>query len=69
MLHIGKMFTIKWAASSEKIIKAVWNNYTALNVHFSKSSVDSSNNSRDRSKYSGLQKTLASKEFVINLGN
>jgi len=69
LLHIGKIFTIRWVASSEKTIKAVWNNYTALNAHFSKSSVDSSKNSKDRSKYSGLQKTLASKEFVTNLGN
>lgn len=69
LLHIGKIFTIRWVASSKKTIKAVWNNYTALNAHFSKSSVDSSRNSKDRSKYSGLQKMLASKEFVTNLGN
>jgi len=69
MLHIGKMFTIRWVASGKKTIKAIWNSYTALNTHFSKSFVDSSKKLKDRSKYSGLQKTLASKEFVTNMRN
>lgn len=68
LLIIGKMFTIRWVASSEKTIKAVWNNYTTLHEHFSKASTDRSKNSKDRSKYLGLKKTLASIEFVSNLG-
>lgn len=68
LLIIGKIFTIRWVASSEKTIKAVWNNYTTLHEHFSKASTDQSKNSKDRSKYLGLKKTLASIEFVSNLG-
>lgn len=68
LLQIGKIFTIRWVASSKKTLKAIWDNYTALYKHFSTASDDQNKNSKDRSKYLGLKKILASKEFVSNLG-
>lgn len=68
LIKIGKIFTIRWIASSEKTLKAVWNNFETLSKHFSNSAVDNLRTSKERSKYSGLLKTLASVEFVSNLG-
>jgi len=68
LMKIGKIFTIRWVASSEKTLKAVWNNFEALNKHFSNSAIDNLRNSKERSKYSGLLRILASVEFVGNLG-
>ncbi|CAI6372749.1 unnamed protein product [Macrosiphum euphorbiae] len=41
LLNIGKIFTIMWVASSEKTLKAVFNNYTSLFKHFFNASNDS----------------------------
>jgi hypothetical protein len=68
LLHIGKIFTIKWVASSEKTLKAVWNNYVPLFDHFSKAANDIKRDSKERSKYMGLKRILSSVEFVTNLG-
>jgi len=38
--RIGKIFTIRWVASSERIIKAVWNNFPALYQHFTTAAND-----------------------------
>jgi len=68
LLHIGKIFTIRWVASSEKTLKAVWNNYVPLFDHFSKAANDIKRDSKERSKYVGLKRILTSVEFVTNLG-
>lgn len=67
LLKIGKIFTIRWVASSERTLKAVWNNYSALYEHFLKSSNDH-RESKERAKYTGLKRILTSVEFVHNLG-
>lgn len=67
LLRIGKMFSIRWVASSERTIKAVWNNFPALYNHFSNASTDDSRTLKEKSKYIGLKKTLGSVEFVKNL--
>lgn len=68
LLRIGKIFSIRWVASSERTIKAVWNNFPALYKHFSNASTDDSRTLKEKSKYIGLKKTLGSGEFVNNLG-
>jgi len=68
LMKIGKIFTIRWVVSSEKTLKAVWNNFEALNKHFSYSAIDNLKDSKERSKYSGLLRILVSVEFVGNLG-
>lgn len=68
LLHIGKIFTIRWVASSEKTLKAVWNNYVPLSDHFSKAAIDIKRDSKERSKYVGLKRILTSVEFITNLG-
>lgn len=68
LLRIGKIFSIRWVASSERIIKAVWNNFPALYKHFSNAFTDDSRTLKEKSKYIGLKETLGSVEFVNNLG-
>lgn len=68
LLNIGKIFTIRWVASSEKTLKAIFNNYTSLYKHFFNASNDSLRESKERAKYTGLKNILTSVEFVNNLG-
>jgi len=68
LLHIGTIFTIRWVASSEKTLKAVWNYYAALYNHFTEASNDTKRESKEKSKYTGLRRILTAVEFVINLG-
>lgn len=68
LLTIGKIFTIRWVASSQSTVKAVWNNYEALFKHFSYASTDTCRDSRERAKYNGLKNILTSNNFVHNLG-
>lgn len=68
ILNIGKIFTIRWVASSFRTVCAVWNNYAVLHQHFLKSSMDNGRDSREKSKYTGLNNMLTSNNFVLNMG-
>ncbi|KAL4108076.1 hypothetical protein QTP88_018331 [Uroleucon formosanum] len=68
LLKIGKIFTIRWVASSLRTIKAVWNNFESLFQHFSNAIMDDQRSSKEKAKYVGLKNTLKSIEFVHNLG-
>jgi hypothetical protein len=49
ILSVGKIFIIRWVASSFRTISAVWNNYVALHKHFQKSSIDNKRDGKERS--------------------
>lgn len=68
LFTISKIFTIRWVASSQRTVKAVWNNYESLFKHFSLASTDTYRNSKERAKYEGLKNILTSNNFVHNLG-
>lgn len=55
LLKIGKVFSIRWIASSARTVKAVWRSYSSLHAHFSE-------------MFPGLATTLASEAFIKNLG-
>uniref|UniRef100_A0A3P9DDZ8 HAT C-terminal dimerisation domain-containing protein n=1 Tax=Maylandia zebra TaxID=106582 RepID=A0A3P9DDZ8_9CICH len=57
LLGIGRVLSVRWVASSERTVKAVWENYQALQVHFT-----------SRAKYKGLNDVLTTVSFVVNLG-
>ena len=67
ILKIGKIFTIRWVASSFKTVKAVWKDFPALALHFKTASEDTSHNDLERQKYKGLLKHLANSGFVEDL--
>jgi len=47
---------------------AVWKSYPALHEHFIRKSTDATLDGREKSKFAGLAKKLASTVFVKNLG-
>eukprot|EP00794_Sanderia_malayensis_P005140 gene5140-5788_t len=61
---IGKVFTIRWAASTYRAVYALWSLFPALHEHFSTLAKDDSIDSVKRATYSGIAKKLATKEFV-----
>jgi len=61
---IGKVFTIRWAASTYRAVNALWSSFQALHEHFNTLSKDRSIRSCKRKMYSGIAKRLATKEFV-----
>ena len=56
LLKIGRVFSIRWIASSFRTVRAVWQSYAPLHAHFTKCS------------FTGLATTLASSHFIHNLG-
>lgn len=68
LLAIGRDLSISWVASSERTVKAVWENYKVLQVHFSSATKDVTRDSTERAKYKGLHDVLTSVTFVFNLG-
>lgn len=67
ILKIGKIFTIRWVASSVRTVKAVWQNYPALHKHFTDAAVDPNRNLAERNQFQSLADHLASPKFVKNL--
>ena len=65
LTKIGKLFTIRWVASSECAVKAVWKYFPALHAHFTAAAEERTG--REASKFSGLAEVLASVTFVQNL--
>ena len=61
---IGKVFTIRWAASTYRAVYALWCSFPALHEHFSILSKDTFLDPVKRATYNGIAKKLATKEFV-----
>lgn len=68
MRKIGKVFDVRWVASSLKTVRAIWNNYEALYKHFVAMASSTNKNPRSRAKGKGLKVTLGSVNFVLNMG-
>uniref|UniRef100_A0A8C5MRD2 Uncharacterized protein n=1 Tax=Leptobrachium leishanense TaxID=445787 RepID=A0A8C5MRD2_9ANUR len=67
ILKIGKVFTVRWVASSQRAIRAVWESYPALHSHLVKASTSSEHTTKQKSVFSGLNKVLTSEEYLLNL--
>jgi hypothetical protein len=65
---IGRVFDVRWVASTFRTVSAVWNNFLSLCLHFEKCSTDARRSSQDRSMFQGLLSRIKSSEFLINLG-
>jgi hypothetical protein len=65
---IGKIFTVRWVASSYRAVQAVHRNYRALHAHFVSAASDSTRDHTQRQMFRGLADSLASEGFVLNLG-
>lgn len=67
LLKIGKVFSIRWVASSYRTVKAIWQNYPALYTYFTNASTDSNRSKTEKVTFSSLAKHLGSKAFINNL--
>jgi hypothetical protein len=65
---IGRIFTVRWVASSYRAVMAVHRDYTALHNHFTAASQDLTRDKTQKQQYRGLADTLASEAFILNLG-
>jgi hypothetical protein len=65
---IGRLFDIRWIASSYRTVSAVWDNYQALCTHFREASCDMGRQSKERAMFLGLLKRIHSPEFLVDLG-
>ncbi|XP_063788503.1 E3 SUMO-protein ligase KIAA1586-like [Pseudophryne corroboree] len=64
---IGRVFNVRWVASSWRAVNAVWQTYPALAAHFQKASQDQSRDRREQVKFQGLHSKLCSVNFVKNM--
>ena len=67
LLSIGRVLNTRWVASSERTVRAVWNNFAALHHHLNEAATDVCRDDQEKSTYRGLTTKLTSYEFVTNL--
>ncbi|XP_029444218.1 E3 SUMO-protein ligase KIAA1586 homolog [Rhinatrema bivittatum] len=68
ILALDHILDIKWSASSNRAVKAIWGLYPALHAHFSVAAADPSRDKMEKCKYRALLERLTAVEFVIILG-
>ena len=68
LYRIGRIVDVRWVASSCRSVKAVWQSYPALLLHFSKKAHAASTDARERSKFSGLVKKFQNPVFLKKPG-
>ena len=65
--RIGKVFTIRWVASSFRAVSAVWHSFPALAQHFDKASNDETRQSTEKARFRGILSKFCTINFVKNL--
>ena len=65
--RIGKVFSIRWVASSFRAVSAVWHSFPALAQHFDKPSNDETRQSREKARFRGILSKFCTINFVKNL--
>jgi hypothetical protein len=64
---IGKVLDVRWVASSNRSVKAVWKSYEALHKHFISIASSRDSKAKDKATFAGLAKHLESAVFIQNL--
>lgn len=67
-LTIGRVLGVRWVASSERTLRAVWQLFPALHEHFQRAAQDPRRDGREQNMYKGLAARLTATAFVRNLG-
>ena len=58
LMKVQKIFDVRWVFSSFVAVRAILRDYAALHRYFLESSENTNRNSKERSKYKGLDKKL-----------
>jgi len=66
--RIGRIFDVRWVASSSRTVKAVWKSYEALYNHFSGKLTETKIDPKEKAKFAGMKKKLENPFFIQNLG-
>ena len=61
---VGKVFTIRWLASTFKTLDAIFDSYAALSKHLLDASQDVERTSSQRASYKGFHSSFISINFV-----
>lgn len=64
---VGRIFTIRWVASSYRAVNALWKSYAVLYQHFLHLSENKMIKANERAMYKGLIKKMTTQEFVEDL--
>ena len=67
IMKIGKVFDVRWVASSSCAVNALWTDFPALFFHFSKLAEDGSIKSNERATFKGLATKLSTIQFIEDL--
>ena len=67
IMKIGKVFDVRWVASSSRAVNALWTDFPALFFHFSKLAEDGSIKSNERATFKGLATKLSTIQFIEDL--
>ena len=62
--RIGKVFTVRWAASSFRAVSAVLHSFSALAQHFQNASKDEIRQSTEKARFQGILSKLCTTRFV-----
>ena len=65
--RMGKVFTIRWVASSFRAVSAVWHSFPALAQHFEKASNDEMRQSTEKARFRGILSKFCTINFVKKL--
>ena len=65
--RIGKVFTVRWVASSFRVVSAVCHSFPVLAQHFQNASKDETRQSTEKARFQGLLAKLCTTSFVKNL--
>ena len=64
---IGRVFSVRWIASSYRAVKTLWNNHQALYIHFNRASENLAFKKLDRQQFKGLADKLSTQNFIEGL--
>ena len=68
VLVVGKILDVRWVASSERSVKALWDGFSSIHSHLRQASVDPARDTREKATFSGLCQRMTAISFVRNLG-
>ena len=68
LYRIGRILDVRWVASSCRSVKALWQSYPALFLHFSEKVQADGTDARERAKFTGMKRKFQNPVFLKNLG-
>jgi len=68
LYRIGRILDVRWFSSICRSVKALWQSYPALFLHFSEKVQGDGTDARERAKFTGMAQKFQNPVFLKNLG-